>query len=560
MMATQEISTMPRRAYSYLRFSSKRQAHGDSQRRQEEFARIVCKEEGAILDDSLVLTDLGVPAFRGQNAQIGALAVFLEAIQSKRVCRGSLLILESIDRLSRNKVGQALQLFIGILNHGIEIVTAEPRRKYTAESINDIASILEPLIYMSRAHEESQTKSMRIRAAWGQKMKRARATKAPVWGSIPAWLRSTPEGLQIIPERAEIVRYIFKQACEGIGAFRITRDLNERGIPPLGRKGHWPLSSVKVILKSRSTFGEYQPGTKQEGGRRVFQGEPITNYYPPVIAEETFWAAQAAISGRRRRSGRPGVRETNLFTGIVFEAISKRTVHARPRIVNGHRYQYLTLAGEAWSFPYRPFQDCILEMIAQLKPREVIPSQATDNAHEDQIAAKTKQLFGLNHRANEVQREIENPDNAAIVSELTKSFRALALQKAEVVKELERLKMDSLTGHGETLAEVQSLIELLATAKEEELPSLRRRIKAALRRLVEDIYIVRQRVSARKCIVHVMLYLRSGGPRYGRVLPRGRSGRPLPGLCPWDLGTSDFRTGDIRGITSDAKLQPQFVG
>ena len=56
------------------------------------------------------------------------------------------------------------------------IVTREPRRTYTQDCINDIAALLEPLIYMSRAHEESATKSFRLKDAWAKKKERAAAT------------------------------------------------------------------------------------------------------------------------------------------------------------------------------------------------------------------------------------------------------------------------------------------------------------------------------------------------------------------------------------------------
>src|SRR5215218_5183997 len=100
------------RAFSYIRFSSKKQQKGESFRRQSEFAVEVCRENGWVLDETLTLNDLGVSAFRGANAKVGALSEFLEAIRIGRVLRGSVLIIESIDRLSRNKVGEALQLFI----------------------------------------------------------------------------------------------------------------------------------------------------------------------------------------------------------------------------------------------------------------------------------------------------------------------------------------------------------------------------------------------------------------------------------------------------------------
>jgi DNA invertase Pin-like site-specific DNA recombinase len=145
------------RAFSYIRFSSKKQQKGESFRRQAEFAIEICRENGWVLDESLTLNDLGVSAFRGANAKVGALEEFLGAIRIGRVLKGSILIIESIDLLSRSKVGEALQLFISILNSGVSIVTREPRRIYTQDSINDIAALLEPIIYMSRADEALAT-------------------------------------------------------------------------------------------------------------------------------------------------------------------------------------------------------------------------------------------------------------------------------------------------------------------------------------------------------------------------------------------------------------------
>src|SRR5262245_930103 len=89
------------RAYSYLRFSDGSQRKGDSLRRQREFAVELCRRNGWVLDDSLHLRDLGVSAYRSKNAKVGALAEFIEAVQSGRVRPNSVLVIESIDRLSR---------------------------------------------------------------------------------------------------------------------------------------------------------------------------------------------------------------------------------------------------------------------------------------------------------------------------------------------------------------------------------------------------------------------------------------------------------------------------
>ena len=55
-----------------------------------------------ILDESL--RDIGVSAFKGKNAIKGALKKFIELVEAGRIEKGSILILESLDRLSRQQV------------------------------------------------------------------------------------------------------------------------------------------------------------------------------------------------------------------------------------------------------------------------------------------------------------------------------------------------------------------------------------------------------------------------------------------------------------------------
>jgi DNA invertase Pin-like site-specific DNA recombinase len=67
------------KAYSYLRFSTPEQSKGDSFRRQTAMAQQWCLQNGYELDASLTFHDLGISAYRGNNAETGKLADFLEA-------------------------------------------------------------------------------------------------------------------------------------------------------------------------------------------------------------------------------------------------------------------------------------------------------------------------------------------------------------------------------------------------------------------------------------------------------------------------------------------------
>src|SRR5690348_4315741 len=115
-------------AYSYIRFSHPQQAAGDSLRRQTERAEAYCARKGLTLDTALTLRDLGVSAWQGKNAAVGNFRTFLDAIKTGRVEPGSALIVEGIDRISRQGIDEGYDLIKSILKAGVRIVTLSPER------------------------------------------------------------------------------------------------------------------------------------------------------------------------------------------------------------------------------------------------------------------------------------------------------------------------------------------------------------------------------------------------------------------------------------------------
>ena len=125
-------------AYSYIRFSHPDQAAGDSLRRQTEKAEAYCRRRGWALDRTLTLRDLGVSAYRGKNALVGNLRTFLEAIDRGTVRPGSALIVESIDRISRQGIDEGYDLCKRILKAGIRLVTLTPEREFGPEAVRSL--------------------------------------------------------------------------------------------------------------------------------------------------------------------------------------------------------------------------------------------------------------------------------------------------------------------------------------------------------------------------------------------------------------------------------------
>jgi len=304
---------MQKKAYSYIRFSTPQQLKGDSLRRQLEASRAYAEAHDLILDDSL--RDIGISAFKGKNATEGALKKFIELVEDGRIEKGSILILESLDRLSRQQVFSALGLFSSILSAGVEIVTLADNQHYTAESINDVGQLMFSLISMSRSHEESAVKSKRLAASWENRRRLAIEGKRPMTGQCPRWLRLSDDKtrFEVINERAEIIRDIFQQSIAGTGQRKIASNLNERGISTFSRGDMWHSSYIAKIIRSKSAIGEYQPKQKGEA-----VGDPIPDYYPAIVSEDIYYKAQSARVSRMNPSsaGRKGMKFSNLFSGL----------------------------------------------------------------------------------------------------------------------------------------------------------------------------------------------------------------------------------------------------
>lgn len=175
---------MTPKAYSYVRMSTDAQLKGDSLRRQLEASTAYANTHGLELIDERRLADIGVSGFQGRNITDGALGKFLQAVNIGKVERGSYLLVESLDRLSRQNPFEAFDLFSKIIKAGINIVTLTDNRVYS--SAPDLGDLITSLVTMSRAHEESHTKSVRGRAAWANK--RTKAKEQPLTARCPGWL------------------------------------------------------------------------------------------------------------------------------------------------------------------------------------------------------------------------------------------------------------------------------------------------------------------------------------------------------------------------------------
>lgn len=306
-----------KKAYSYLRISTPAQEMGDGVRRQIEGSIRYAQEHGYELVETF--QDLGVSGFKGKNSKEGALGEILRAIEDGRIEPDSVLIVESLDRLSRESALEAFSQFSGILAKQIAIVTLMDGQFYTKEIVGSNPGLLfTSLGIMLRANEESETKSKRLKAAWERK--RAKISERVLTEKAPAWLvkKIDGSGFEVDEGKAQTVREIFQMCIDGVGIYSIARILNASGSHfPIATASRWNNSYISKILHNRGTLGEFQPN-RVVNGKRIPTGEILTNYYPAIIDEDTYLLAHASLQKRKIDSGgRKGILLSNLFTGMI---------------------------------------------------------------------------------------------------------------------------------------------------------------------------------------------------------------------------------------------------
>jgi DNA invertase Pin-like site-specific DNA recombinase len=313
-MAPADVIVALPRAYSYIRFSTKRQGRGDSLRRQLERSRLYAAENNLDFQEA-TYEDLGISAFDRSNLEKGALKAFITAAETGNIPRGSYLIVENLDRISRADVMDAMELVTRIVKLGVKVVSLDLRQVLDEETIKDPMVVIMVMLNFVRANEESATKADRVSKSHARKRK----CQDPFsFGQGPGWLRPNADksGWEKIPEKVESVQKVFAYTANGFGATAIARIANNEGWPVPGTATDWHKTLPNKLVHNRRVLGEFEPHVKIEG-KRVPTGELWANYYPRIIDETLFNEASAAANRRRHLPKRRDAGYHNIFQGML---------------------------------------------------------------------------------------------------------------------------------------------------------------------------------------------------------------------------------------------------
>ncbi|MEZ8917030.1 recombinase family protein [Vibrio splendidus] len=301
-MSSNLSNTTTPKIYSYTRVSTLEQKKGSGVAMQINDKVL----EALALEHQLPLAeetyqDLGKSAFHGQHLK-HELGTFLQAIKDGVIAKGSIIVVYSLDRLSRLEIGHAKQTYLDLTNNGVSVYSIVDNHLYRAHNAADdiIATIT-----FERAHNESKNKSSRVIDASKQGLKRWKETGEPQssLGRSPFWIDQPTNEFNI---NAAGVKKAIEMKIAGYGDLKIKKYLdNHFEYKPTRRKGKvkqsntWDYIAISKLWRRRSLTGENSYTI--EGVTHVME-----NYYPALIDDDTFRKLQVKNTKKQGRDTSSG--------------------------------------------------------------------------------------------------------------------------------------------------------------------------------------------------------------------------------------------------------------
>ncbi|MDN3525087.1 recombinase family protein [Halomonas sabkhae] len=446
------------KAIAYVRYSSAVQATGDSIERQR--SPLEAFESRFQVKIEEIFTDEGVSSFRGDNIKKGKFSEILEKIESEEIKKGDFLVIESIDRISRQALNKTATTLYGILEKGVKIYTTNDERLYSLEDKSkDLENYLMIGLIAKRANEESETKSKRRRSAWNKSKRLAEE------GKVFNGSNNTPYGIEVVDgkfrvveDEAEEIRYIFNN-LKYKGVTATIREVNEWS------KRKWRNRHVDLMVKNKYPAGYYM-AQKRENGKKVFD-KYIPNYYPAIISETVYFEAVDAMRKRRNKKeyGNESTGSLNIFRHCVkCGECGSTMIFTRNKNPQGKIYNYLKCAKHKEQKEKCPnhsirFEYCLAVFISFVE--KILQFDDVEGVHFGEVDKIKRLLTERNEAESKKEREevVESLNKERNVLEnLEKSIEGETFIPKIIIKKLQEAeeKVENLESEVKRLEAKQS--------------------------------------------------------------------------------------------------------
>lgn len=407
-------------AYSYIRFSSKAQELGDSLRRQVDATEAYCKQHNLKLSNKSY-QDLGISGFKEKDR--ASLADMLSAIEQKNIVSGSYIIIEAMDRLSRQGIDITLDILKSILREDINIVMLSDSLTLTKASLNDLTSMIKIAVSADLAHKESLQKSKRVQEA-KDKIRANALNGEVVKKRLPFWL-SRDGNKYILNDKKRIVEQIIELRKQGIGFSKIAQNLNEAGYKSRTNK-KWQDRTIAEIIQSKALYGAYQQ--KKLANGKYVDSDLILQYYPAMLTFKEFQSIQSKIvarpAGTTRNNHLAGLARCSSCGSALLKKKSVRKTKTNTLIYFNWLCRNARVKACENKGTARDLDKIIIKAVQHLKI-DVLPNNKIDKLGQE-IEVKTTKLAELT--AFVMSSDDVNVTVLGIISDLDKEIASLKIE------------------------------------------------------------------------------------------------------------------------------------
>ena len=524
---------MSQPAYIYARFSSLEQGKGTSLRRQFDNARDFIKAQGfeyprdehgdPIPSPEHDMADEGRSAYSGANRSPGgALYEFERKALAGHFRNGVYLVVEHLDRLSRQGYEEVLQILKNLSNNGVTVVTIDGPTYWNAYERADMGKVMMAILKAEAAYDHSHEKSKKLKKAWNLRIEAIQGgEKRAFTPLLPAWMEVCSETKAPIlnKHRSAVLREIYEWYDQGYGLPAMVRMLNGRKEPSWGygarqSKAGWNTAYLHKLLTNRAVLGEYRPGSRghSEIGKRD-KGILIEGYYPQAIPADLFNRIQSRRASRRQMGGKAEKTMSNLFSGMMFcrecgaamyfqsqQRAGRRTGHKSKldgrkltytakidrsyMMCNNNRRLHVCANNQRFRYEFleASILDAVLNVAMDNKSFEVADRAATVRTSiaeaERLLEGKRYQLENLSEALKDRFSKTVNNQIADLEEEIERDEAELKTMRSDLLKEEGDATPD------EHLARVAQVRDSLHSEYEEERYGARVRVRAALARVM----------------------------------------------------------------------------
>lgn len=319
-----------------------------------------------------------------------------------------------------------------IVRAGITVVTLANGRVFDRASLKaDPFKWIEAIVVMIRANEESETKSRRVKAAWGNRKAKAKASGYVIAELAPSWVqrvdadeRKGSGRFVLIPERAAAVQRMVDLFLSGAGLHSIARTLNQERVQCFGGGRQWWDDGVRRILDNPAIAGILnRPGA-----------EGVEGYYPQVVSLDQWKDLQALRTGRRLPNHRVQTGMVNPLAGLAKCCLCGKPL---TRILKGKQEAARLVCTAAKVGAGCEYHSVRLDALEAALRRDLPMILAEAPSGNDQIDSEVQELRGqLDGTDDQIGRLIDALRQHGPSAAISKSLTALEATKRATEAEL----------------------------------------------------------------------------------------------------------------------------